>query len=210
MTEPPEPRRPEEGGGDEDFLEELDDDVLLDALGSGEGPDDGELADMLGAWRDDVESVPPSPGTAPETVQQIHDFTQEIDRVTAPPRVPQERNTTPMSISDAVNGMNQIAGDTSAAGPLYDAKNGLEISTTNALQQSVTAISQLNSMGLGALEGAPEAAGEFGAAAERAATQIEEAIDATQAALAAVAAALEAEQMFRVKAQHIADRLSAL
>jgi hypothetical protein len=86
----------EELAEDEAF-EELDDDVTLDVLGSGDDIEGGgELTDMLSAWRDDVDSVPPSPGTAPETVQQIHDFAQEIDRATNPPRST-EGSTSPMS-----------------------------------------------------------------------------------------------------------------
>lgn len=192
MTEPPEPRRPEEGGGEEDWdgmerdavrdfvadstpdmqdainaaraeygdeafdemvaevirrandpmrytadleelaedeaSEELDDDMLLDALGSGEDPDEGALTDMLGAWRDDVESVPPPSGTAPEVVQEIHDFTQEIDRATAPPRTT-GRNEPVMSAQEDAERLRSIASSNDFPTPLiraaHDAVDGI-------------------------------------------------------------------------------------
>lgn len=191
MTEPPEPRRPEEGGGEDDTdwgelernaardfvadstpdmqeaidaaraemgdeafdaavaevvrrandpdremhyaddiaeeledeeLDILDDDVVLDLLGSGEDVADGELTDLLGAWRDDVDSVPPSPGTDPEVVQQIHDFTQEIDRATNPPRST-EGSAAPMSTMDDANQVRSLGA--SAAERAHGALNEL-------------------------------------------------------------------------------------
>lgn len=87
---------------DEEQFEELDDDITMDVLGSGDDiADGGELTDMLSAWRDDVDSVPPSPGTAPETIQQIHDFTQEIDSATTPPRSTKGSVTPMTAVEDA-------------------------------------------------------------------------------------------------------------
>lgn len=106
---------------DEEFAV-LDDDVVLDLLGSGEDVADGELTDLLGAWRDDVDSDPLSPGTAPEVVQQIHDFTQEIDRATTPPRST-EGSAAPMSMMDDANQVRSLGA--SAAERAHGALNEL-------------------------------------------------------------------------------------
>lgn len=116
MTEPPEPRRPEEGGGeelpdggvpfgDDDPIdwEQWDDDVLLDQIGSGQAADEfddvGELRDMLESWRDDVDSEPVPP--IAERAQEIHDFNEAVDRATRPPDT---GGTNPMSqLSDLAN-----------------------------------------------------------------------------------------------------------
>lgn len=118
----------EELAEDEGF-EQLDDDITLDVLGSGDDIEDGgELTDLLGAWRDDVDSVPPSPGTAPETVQQIHDFTQEIDRATNPPRTT-EGNDQIMSAQEDAERLRLIASSNDFPTPLiraaHDAVDGI-------------------------------------------------------------------------------------
>lgn len=73
---------------DEEQFEALDDDILLDRLGGASGDVPGEerseLTDMLGAWRDDVESEPVPP--IAERAQQIHEFSKEIERATRPPQ----------------------------------------------------------------------------------------------------------------------------
>lgn len=97
-----------------------DDDALLDVLGAGDDVEGDAAAELLAAWRDDVDSVPPSPGTAPENIQQIHDFTQEIDRATAPPRT-QEGNTEPMTIQEDAAQVRQIQTSQSAMGGISSA-----------------------------------------------------------------------------------------
>lgn len=79
MTEPPDPRRPEEGGGEEDYdaawdnadadeiLDGLEDDALLDSIAQGVrgelGPD--ELTALLSGLRDVPDAVDiPVPNTA--------------------------------------------------------------------------------------------------------------------------------------------------
>lgn len=122
MTEPPEPRRPEEDGGEDDFLGELDDDMLLDQLGSGGEGGAGELSDMLGSWRDDVDSAPVPP--IAERTQEIHDFNQAVDRATDPP--PREGTPPPMSAQDEATRLRQLATDTTIAGMLQGAADQLE------------------------------------------------------------------------------------
>jgi methyl-accepting chemotaxis protein len=101
VTEPPEPRHPEEGGGEDDFLGELDDDMLLDALGRGED-EAGELGDMLGTWRDDVESEPVGP--IAENAQEIHELNQQYDRPAERPTPPApETGGTMSQLSDLAN-----------------------------------------------------------------------------------------------------------
>jgi hypothetical protein len=116
VTEPPEPRRPEDGGGEDDYLGELEDDIDLDALGRGEDPE-GELGDMLGAWRDDVESEPVPP--IAERAQEIHELNQQYD---ASPT----QEGTPMSASDEAARLRQIAGDTAALGMLQGVMQALD------------------------------------------------------------------------------------
>lgn len=97
MTEPPEPRDPTEGGGEDDFLGELDDDMALDRLGRGED-EDGELGDMLGSWRDDIESEPVPP--IAERAQEIHELNKQYDKPA--PRTP-ETGGTMSQLSDLAN-----------------------------------------------------------------------------------------------------------
>jgi DNA repair ATPase RecN len=135
MTEPPEPRDPEEGSGDDELQEfldseqfaELGDDLLLDQIGQGEDerrlsddiPDEEwELQDLLHDWRDDVESEPIPP--IAERAQEIHELNQQYD---APPT---EGGTIPMSASEAAARLRQIAGDTAAVGTLREALSRLE------------------------------------------------------------------------------------
>jgi len=114
MTEPPEPRRPEEGGGGEDytdpddFLRELAeveaDDTTIDLIGQGfdvtmSGPDAEaaqELADLFSGDRDRVRDAPLPEGTHPDAV--LAEAQRRKKRATPPgPRETSERNTTGMS-----------------------------------------------------------------------------------------------------------------
>lgn len=100
MTGPTDAPPPEDdGGADDDFLGELDDDMLLDALGQG-GTEEGELGAMLGNWRDEVDSEPVPPIV--ERTQEIHALDQQFDKPAAPsgPRSTSERNTPKMSVQD--------------------------------------------------------------------------------------------------------------
>lgn len=126
-----------EGGGltNDEEIEALADDALLDHLGAGgEAVGFGELTDALSAWRDDVESVPPPPGTNPEAIQQIHEFTQEIDRATQPPRPP-EGTPTPMAISDDAAQLLAIAQNGEVQGAINTAEQHLRDAVA-ALQQA--------------------------------------------------------------------------
>lgn len=168
----------EELAEDEAF-EEIDDDLLLDQLGGVlEGdPEQGELVDMLGAWRDDVESIPQPPGTAPEVIQEIHDFTEEIDRATAPPRT-QEGSVPEMSISEQAAQVAQIGNDRAAMGGVQNASVTLaeggqviapEEGVTAALADSVEKLADdranaVNLLGEG--EGAQQVEGAGGNAVE--------------------------------------------
>lgn len=208
MIEPPEPRRPEDDGGEDDIDEELEeeelavlgDDVVLDVLGSGENLEGNDLTDMLGAWRDDVDSVPPSPGTAPEIIQEIHDFTQEIDRATTPPRSTSEGRS--MSISEEVAelrhiGESQAAVQAIAGGSIsFSDAITIQIRDNDAVQQLQHAAEQLaeNRMRAVGLLGAGEGAQAVDGAGQNAQASLESAIAAVSAAIAKVDEALAAVQ----------------
>jgi hypothetical protein len=93
MTEPP------EGNDEDDFLGELDDDMLLDQLGRGED-ESGELGEMLGGWRDDIDAEPVPP--IAERVQEIHDLNQQYDKPAerSAPRTPTEGASQPMATTE--------------------------------------------------------------------------------------------------------------
>lgn len=84
---------PRDEGEDDDYLGEIDDDMLLD----NGGDEDTELGDMLGAWRDDVDSEPVPP--IAERAQEIHQLNQQFAEPAAPSdaRETDERNTEPVS-----------------------------------------------------------------------------------------------------------------
>lgn len=214
MTEPPEPRRPEEGGGEDDELQdfldseqfaELGDDMLLDRIGRGEDdrtisddmPDEEwELQDLLHDWKDDVEDVPVPP--IAERAQEIHTLNQQFNTPT--------QGVAPTMMSESIAALNQVAEDTSAAGPIQEAQGTLEGSVLNSLQQAVARITELSGQATSATEGNAGDAGEIQSTAEHAANAVEEAIEAVQAATAAVSLAFQHEAMFRQTAGGIAQK----
>lgn len=206
MTEPPEPRDPEEGGGEDDYyLNSLDDDMLLDALGSG-GDASGELGDMLGAWRDDVESEPVGP--IAENAQEIHELNQQYDKPAEPPgpRAPESGGS--MSLADVIARLQMVAGNTAAAGPLSAANSAVENDVRPQLMQAVEQLTEMFHNAAAAVEGNQNSAAEIQGAGEHAATAIEEAIDMTSAALDAITRAVEHEQVFRNTVTEVAGRMA--
>lgn len=132
---------------EQEDLDVLDDDMLLDQLGGGATflpADDAGLIDHLSAWRDDVESEPLSPGTAPEVIEQIHEFTEQIDRATAPPPAPQERTTPAMTTME----------DAQQIRNLGEAAKNRALSALNAIEAKLDEL-------VNAIQGAASGPGEF-------------------------------------------------
>lgn len=190
---------------DQESLDEIDDDLLLDALGSGEDVEGGTLTDTLEAWRDDVDSVPPPAGTAPEIIEQIHDFTQEIDRATTPPRPTSEGSASSVSISEDAARIRQIADNQAgmqglSGGSISFAEAvSVQIRDNDAAAALAGAAEQLNADRqnavnlLGSGEGAQAVEGAGGNAAEA----VQTALNAVSAAIAKAdeaAAAIESAQ----------------
>lgn len=255
MTEPPEPRDPEEGGGEDapdwdgmerdavrDFVadstpdmqeaidqaraemgdeafdeavaevlrrvHERDDDMLLDQLGRGEN-EAGELGDMLGNWRDDVNSEPVGP--IAENAQEIHDLNQQYNRPAEPsgPRVPHPEGTThPMSLQESIGTLRGIADDTSVAGPINSVRDALTDIALAAAQQSVERLAELIGQARTATEGNDNATQEVSSTGEHAANAIEEVIDAINNAIQAATLAVEYEQQFRSTCGETGNRLA--
>jgi hypothetical protein len=202
VTEPPEPRHPEEGGGDDDFLGELDDDMTLDELGRG-GASEGELGDMLGAWRDDVESAPVGP--IAENAQEIHELNQQFK---LPEARPDTGGSTGMSLQESIGILHGVAGNTAAAGPLNEASQTLSNTVLAAVQQAVEALAPLVGEAANATEGNAQLASEIQGSGEHAATAIEEAIDLVNSAIQTLDRALEHEQVFRQTCGDAGNRLA--
>lgn len=213
MTEPPEPRRPEEGGGEEDYdaswdsidadglLDGLEDDALLDSIRDGVrgdlGPD--ELGDLLAGLRD-----------VPDKLDIPMKNTSRVERgedVLPPPRQTSE-GSAPNMLSESLAALNQVAQDTSAAGPLTEAKGDLENSALGKLMQAVSRIADMNTQALGAMSGNTNDEQIIGSAGEHAANAIEEAIDAVNAAIQAVSLAVDHEASFRNTVASIAAKHS--
>jgi hypothetical protein len=131
MTEPPEPRHPEEGDGEEpsevpelneildsEWFGEMEDDMLLDRIGQGDddrsvhdetSDEDWDLQDMAHDWRDDVEDVPVPPKLDPDALIAE----AERRKKTAPPT---KGAIPPMSINDDAQVIRAVAEDRSASG----------------------------------------------------------------------------------------------
>jgi hypothetical protein len=142
VTEPPEPRDPEEGGGEDDFLGELDDDMLLDALGRGED-EAGELGSMLGNWRDDVESEPVGP--IAENAQEIHELNQQYDRPAEPPapRAPETGGQPSMINEGAQILANAASNADTVRGMVNTAEEGVR-NAAAALQEAIGILTQIS------------------------------------------------------------------
>lgn len=216
MNEPPEPRRPEEGGGEEDYdaawesadadeiLDGLEDDVLLDSIRDGVrgdlGPD--ELAALLAQLRDKPDATDiPMKNTA---------RVERGENVLEPPgpRQTSERTTPSMSLSEVIARLQMVAGNSAAEGPLAQAKAKLEGEVLPLLMQAVEQLVEIKSTGVAALEGNVNTHAELSGAAEHAAGAIEDAIALTQSAIAGTGQAGEYEAAFRQTALDIAGRLS--
>lgn len=213
MTEPPEPRRPEEGGGEEDYDEAwnnadvdeilggLEDDVLLDSIAQGVrgdlGPD--ELTELLSHLRDEPDATDiPVPNTA----------RVERGENVLPPRTTSEGNTTPMSLSEVIARLQMVANNSAAEGPLAQAKAKLEREVMPLLQQAVEQLVEIKNTGVAALEGNVNTYAELNGAAEHAAGAIASSIALTQQAISGAAQAGEHEAAFRQTALDIANRLA--
>lgn len=217
MTEPPEPRRPEDEGGGElepdadapvgsdEWFDQLDDDVLLDQLGRGDDIDDGALGELLSAERDRVQRQPLPPGTSPEVVQEIHDFNQEVDRATRPP---DSGGTNPMSLQESIATLSGIAGNTSASGPLSEANSAMSNTVLPAAQQAVEQLASMAGQARTAAEGNAELSSEVGSTGEHAANAIEEVIDLVNSTITAIGQAVEHEAVFRRTCESGATRLA--
>lgn len=218
MTEPPDPRHSEEGGGDEDYdaiwenadadeiMGGLEDDVLLDSIAQGVrgdlGPD--QLTELLSGLRDepDATDIPvPNLGRV-----------ERGENVLEPPgpRQSTEGATSEMSVSDSIAQLNQVAGNTTAAGALTQALSSLEQSALAQLQEAVTRLVENKDAAMGALDGtAGEGIGQLQGAAEHAAGAIEDAMELVNAAIAGINQAAEHEAAFRQVATEVAGRLGS-
>jgi hypothetical protein len=212
VTEPPDPRRPAEGGGDEDYdaiwesagadeiLDGLEDDALLDSIARGTrgnlGPD--ELTELLSGLRD----VPDSTDLYLPHLGRV----ERGENVLEPsgPRQTSEGNP-PSMMSESLALLNQVANDTSAAGPLAEANNGLEAAIGNLIQ-SVSRVAELRDQALQAVNGNTVDEGEIGSAGEHAAGAVEEAIEAVNAAAAAISLAVQHEAAFRQTVGGVAQK----
>lgn len=190
---------------EEEELAELDDDVTLDVLGSGEDIEGDDLADMLGAWRDDVDSVPHSPGTGPDVVQQIHDFTKEIDRATEPPHT-QEGSTQSMISEDAAQ-LRLIANDITAAQAYEAALNALNDQVIGALSYIPDGLSS-DRANASAAAGGEESSAIEGAAGQ-AISALESAIGLAAQLASAISDAAAQNQAFRSAVGEVAQRHGA-
>ena len=212
MTEPPEPRHPEEGGGEEDYdaawdnadadeiMGGLEDDALLDSIAQslrGElGPD--ELTELLAGLRDVPDAVDiPVPNTA----------RVERGENVLPPRT-QEGNTEPMSTQESIAALNTVADSGAAAGPLAEAKSTLEATVAPGLMHAVEQLAELRSAAVAATEGTAVSSGEVGSAGEHAANAIEDALDLVQQAAAGVEQATQHVAAFHSAARSAAERLA--
>ena len=212
MTEPPEPRRPEEGGGEEDYdaawenadadeiMGGLEDDALLDSIAQGIrgdlGPD--ELTELLSGLRD----VPDSADIPMKNTARV-----ERGENVLPPRTPQEGSSQRM-ISESIAALQAVSGSTAAAGPLNEARSNLENTTSSMLTQAMQQLVELNGAAAQALEGNENGRAEVQGAGEHAVGAIEDAIELVQQAAAGVAQAIEHEAVFRNTASEVAGRLA--
>lgn len=212
MTEPPEPRRPEEDGGEEDYdatwetadaneiLGGLEDDALLDSIAQGVrgdlGPD--ELTELLSGLRDVPDAVDiPVPNTA----------RVERGENVLPPRST-EGSAIPMSTQDSIAALNTVADSGASAGPLAEAKSVLESSVVPGLMQSVEQLAELRGVAMGATDGTTVSSDEVGSTSEHAANAIEDALALAQQAIAGVEQATQHVAAFHSAARSAAERLA--
>lgn len=218
MTEPPEPRRPEEGGGAEDYdaawddigpddlLDGLEDDALLDTIRDGVRGDLGTdaLTELLAWIRDQPDEHDPRGLHLPNLGRA-----EQGENVLEPPgpRQTSER-ITPTMLSESIARLQQAAQDTSASGPLQKAKNSLDADVLGKLMQAVERIAEMVGGCVQAAEGAASGVAEIQSAGEHAAGAVEDAIEAVQAAAVAVDQATQHEHTFRTTVGNVAQSLA--
>jgi hypothetical protein len=212
VTEPPEPRRPEEGGGEEpseipelneildsEWFGEMEDDMLLDRIGQGDDdrsvhdeiPDeDWNLQDMAHDWRDDVEDVPIPPKLDPDAL-----IAEAERRKKAAP--PTEGASQPVSINDDAQVIRAVANDSSASGAAQLAASNfgdVQMPSTDRLTDaSATLQEAIGGLESGAGQAAGAAGGEDAQTIQGAASV---AIEAFNAALAAAEQACQMAEQF--------------
>jgi hypothetical protein len=184
----------------DEFLREFDridyDETLVGLVGQGydvNAPGDQAVADLLGAWRDDVNRVPIDESQLPS----VH---------TASGRMPPASTTGgTLSISDNAARLAVIGSDQGAAGAFQSAEQAMNDQILGTLMNVVEGLpGDVN----GAVEalGSSPAAGEIQSMGEHAAGAVEDAISLVQAAIAGIQQAAEHERVFRQGVQAAAQR----
>jgi hypothetical protein len=206
-----------------------DDDVLLDQLGNKEpieeGDETGELRDMLGNWRDDVDSEPVGP--IAENAQEIHNLNKKFE---LPEAQPDTGGTPSMAISEDAPVIRQVAESQAAAGAVQLAQTNIgEVSinvdrladAVGTLQEGAAGIESDAAAAAAAAGGAEgDTINGAGQAAARAFNDAQQAVEqarlkadelsaAMQAAGAALDSALAADQQFRQTCGDVAGRHGA-
>lgn len=130
--------------GSDEWFDITDDDITLDRAGNPDPTDDLEdpdsadrdLTDMLGAWREDVESEPaPDLVSTDEARDVIADATRRRDDEAAAKRSRENPNTggTSMSAQEAAARLQQLAGNKFEVGALNEIVSQLEAGRDGAL-----------------------------------------------------------------------------
>jgi len=208
VSEPPEPRRPAEGGGDEDYdaiwenagadevLDGLGDDALLDSIAQGLrgelGPD--ELTELLSGLRD-----------VPDAVDLHVPYTAAAERGenVLPPRTTERAESV---IAEDAARLRQLASPGAESAALTQATQELE-SCLRALQSAVEQIVSDTNTAVG-LTGGDEA-GQIQSTGEHAGGAIEDTMGIVSNALDALTQAGEHCQAFRGALGDVAGRHGA-
>ena len=176
MTEPPEPRQPDDAGGEDDpispdesreldellnseWLDEMGDDLLLDEIGRGDDSrtiyDDGEddtLIDELHDAREEIADVPLPEKTSPHAV--MAEFERRKKAAEPPgPRAPDTGGTAPVTATEDAAHLRALGTEN------YTNVLGAIDTVNQALEQVSQALAQV---GATATEGVGAAAGILG------------------------------------------------
>jgi hypothetical protein len=170
VTEPPEPRNPDEDGGDDaemeelrefldsEFFGEMSDDMLLDEISRGEEhrrvddemPDeDWALQDELHDWRDDVEEEPHPPKLDPKEIMAEYERRKKAEEPPAP-RAPSSGGAGSMAINEEAGRIRAIAENQSVSGAAQQAAG--KIGEVQLNIQGLSDASAALQQGLGSLE----------------------------------------------------------